>query len=184
MPENDTKIPYTLRASSRAKRLGISVHPGGHVIVTVPKARKAFFLTPYIEGFIEKHRDWLMRARKRLLHAAPALPGGKRDYNKNKERARGLVHERLKHLNQHYGFMYGRVSIRNTRTRWGSCSRKGNLNFNYKLIYLPSELVDYVVVHELCHLMHFDHSPRFWAEVARVSPEYKRLRRELRAITH
>ncbi len=78
------------------------------------------------------------------------------------------------------GVSYGRITIRNQRTRWGSCSGKGNLNFNCLLMLAPPEVLDYVVVHELCHRKEMNHSPRFWAEVARVLPDYQQRRRWLK----
>lgn len=93
-----------------------------------------------------------------------------------------IVHERLIFFNKVYGFKYGRVTIRNVKTRWGSCSKKGNLNFNYRIVFLPKELADYLVVHELCHLGEFNHSQKFWDLVAKAQPNYKKLRKELRKI--
>ena len=96
-------------------------------------------------------------------------------------RTRALAAERLAHFNQAYGFSYGRVSIRDQRTRWGSCSKKGNLNFNYRICYLPPHLLDYVIVHELCHLGQFNHSAAFWALVAQTLPDHRERRAELAA---
>ena|SRR3989338_11284559 len=104
----------------------------------------------------------------------------RRDYTRYKEAARALVHARLAHFNMTYGFIWGRVAIRNQKSRWGSCSKKGNLNFSYRIALLPRELADYVIVHELCHLGEFNHSPRFWALVARACPEHRTLRARLR----
>jgi len=101
-------------------------------------------------------------------------------YKKHKEAARGLVHAQLAHYNEHYGLKWGRVSIKNTRSRWGSCSKKGNLNFSYKLALVPPELADYVVVHELCHLAEFNHGPNFWKLVAETIPDYERRREALK----
>src|SRR3989339_1317391 len=92
------------------------------------------------------------------------------EYILNKEYARAFVHNRLQVLNQHYRFDYKRVSIRNQKTRWGSCSKRGNLNFNYRIVSLPIHLADYVIVHELCHLEEFNHSQNFWNLVARAIP--------------
>lgn len=104
----------------------------------------------------------------------------RRDYAKYKEAARALAHARLAHFNQAYGFAIGRVAIRNQKTRWGSCSKRGNLNFSYRIALLPPVLADYVIVHELCHLGEFNHSPAFWALVARACPDHRALRRALR----
>jgi predicted metal-dependent hydrolase len=107
---------------------------------------------------------------------------GSATYKKYKEIARALVYERITYLNTTYNVPIKRVAIRNSRSRWGSCSTKGNLNFNYRLVFLPLHLVDYVVAHELCHLIHFNHSPNFWAEVAKVAPDWKERRRQLRTV--
>lgn len=106
----------------------------------------------------------------------------KPDYKAHKENARELIMSRLEHFAYPYGFSYGQVSIRNQSTRWGSCSRKGNLNFNYRLVHLPLELLDYVVVHELCHLKEFNHSRNFWDLVAQAIPDYRERRRQLKNI--
>lgn len=98
----------------------------------------------------------------------------------NKELARTLVKERIKFFNHHYKFTVNRISIRNQRSRWGSCSKKGNLNFNYRLVLLPPEVADYIIVHELCHLGEFNHSKKFWELVAKTIPDYKQIRKELR----
>lgn len=103
-------------------------------------------------------------------------------YTANREKARILVKERLLHYNQFYGFSVGRVAIRNQRSRWGSCSKKGNLNFNYKIVFLSPEMVDYIIVHELCHIGEFNHSKNFWALVAQTVPDYKKIRMNLKKV--
>ena len=108
--------------------------------------------------------------------------GSRRHYTKHREAVRRHVHARLAHYNRLYGHTYNKVFIRNTKSRWGSCSTRRNLNFNYKVAFLPQELCDYVIVHELCHLSEFNHGPAFWAQVARTFPHHRALRRALRAI--
>ena len=101
-------------------------------------------------------------------------------YVKNKERARVVITEKVKKYNETYQYRLGRISIRNQKTRWGSCSKSGNLNFNYKILLLPEQLADYIVVHELCHLKELNHSQKFWNLVAKVFAGYKDMKRELK----
>ena len=107
---------------------------------------------------------------------------GRRDYLKYKEHARALVKQRLAQYNQVYWFKINRVAIKNTKSRWGSASKKGNLNFNYRLVLLPQALADYVIVHELCHLGEFNHSKRFWGLVAQTIPNYIAMRKAFKSI--
>ena len=102
------------------------------------------------------------------------------DYKRYREAARALAHARVAHFNSFYGFRVGRISIRNVKTRWGSCSKRGNLNFNYKILFLPPHMADYIIVHELCHLKEFNHSQNFWDLVAKVVPEHKAIRAGLK----
>ena len=96
--------------------------------------------------------------------------------------ARALVQSHLARANAHYRLTYKKVFIRNARTRWGSCSSRGNLGFNYRIVKLPPELVHYIVVHELCHLKEFNHSAKFWALVAEEVPNWKAARTALRKV--
>jgi hypothetical protein len=102
------------------------------------------------------------------------------NYLKYKSQALLLVKERIEYFNTFYNYKYGRIVIRNQKTRWGSCSRKGNLNFNYKIALLTPNQADYIIVHELCHLKEFNHSQRFWDLVAQAVPDYKEVRHSLR----
>ncbi|MFI5271838.1 MAG: M48 family metallopeptidase [Ktedonobacterales bacterium] len=97
-----------------------------------------------------------------------------------RRQARELFRERLDACNALYGFPFGRVAIKEQKSRWGSCSRAGNLNFNWRLLLAPLPVLDYVVVHELCHLRELNHSPDFWRLVARGCPDYAAHRRWLR----
>jgi hypothetical protein len=107
-------------------------------------------------------------------------------YMVNKEAARIMITERLGHFMNYYGVRHGisigRIVIRNQKSRWGSCSKKGNLNFNYKLAFMPAEVRDYVIVHEICHIKEFNHARGFWQLVAETVPDWKGLRKKLREI--
>ena len=106
--------------------------------------------------------------------------GNRKDFLAHKERARALAKDRLAYFNGICNLSYGRISIRNQKTRWGSCSRKGNLNFNYKIVLLPPRHADYIIAHELCHLKELNHSKRFWDLVAELIPDHRAIRAELR----
>lgn len=107
-------------------------------------------------------------------------------YLANKEVARKLVHERISHFLKYYnakhGITVGKIAIRNQKSRWGSCSKKGNLNFNYKLVFLTPAQQDYIIVHEICHIKEFNHGKGFWDLVAETIPEWKKLRGELKRV--
>ncbi len=119
------------------------------------------------------------RVRRRRRVASVASQKG---FLEHKSTALALVQTRIAFFNQHYGFTIGRVAIKNQQSRWGSCSKRGNLNFTYRLALLPSELSDYVIVHELCHLSEFNHSPAFWVRVAECVPDYRARRMTLKSL--
>lgn len=120
------------------------------------------------------------RIKKRKINRRVKIKKKSLNYIKYKKQAVVLVRERLEYFNTFYNFKYGRVAIRNQKTRWGSCSKKGNLNFNYKIVLLTPKQADYIIVHELCHLKEFNHSQRFWDLVAKAVPDYKEVRHSLR----
>jgi len=101
-------------------------------------------------------------------------------YKRYKKTAEKVINETVGFFSSIYEVKIKRISIRNQKTRWGSCSKRGNLNFNYKLVFLPEELRNYVIVHEICHILEFNHSTRFWYQVSRTFPNYKELRKKLR----
>lgn len=120
------------------------------------------------------------RRRRRVVRKLPSTVT--KHYLLHKEKARERILARLQHFNQFYHFAWNRVAIRNQRRCWGSCSAKKNLNFNYKMLFLPEHLHDYIIVHELCHLKEMNHGPSFWLLVAEVIPGYEVCRAELRAL--
>jgi len=114
---------------------------------------------------------WFIKVRKKKVDKL---------YTEHKESARSLIHSRLEHWAPLCGVSYKKVAIRNQKRSWGSCSSLGNLNFSYKLLFLPHCMRDYIIVHELCHLKELNHSERFWSEVELVMPEYRYYMKELR----
>lgn len=135
-------------------------------------------------------RDLQKLFGKRVM-VSPRRRRSKRSVLSQKSRAKYLLHKedaltlvlsRLHYFNQHYGFACQQVTIRNQKTRWGSCSKKGNLSFNYRIALIPPHLADYVIVHELCHLAEFNHSSAFWNLVAQTVPKYEECKKELRRV--
>jgi len=176
------KIMYTLRRSSRARRMRLAVHRDGSVVLTTP----TWFGSRAGEGFVARHARWLMNKIAFFRGLPPLDPValyGRREYLSYKEEARALVMRKILQFHARLGGAeYHRVSVKDQKTCWGSCSRKGNLNFNYKLLFLSEHLRDYVIVHELAHLAELSHSRRFWALVAGVLPDWQARRRELRGM--
>ncbi|MFH1789515.1 MAG: M48 family metallopeptidase [bacterium] len=104
----------------------------------------------------------------------------KRAYLKFKELARQFVRQRVDFYNRYYNYSYNRIFIKNQKTRWGSCSENRNLNFNYRIIFFPPRVADYIIVHELCHLKEMNHSKRYWAIVSIIFPDYKKIEHQLK----
>lgn len=176
------KIPYELRRRANTRSVRVSVFPGGEVRVTAPVLLPTLFISRFLRG----KGEWILKEQARM-HDVPkrkTKAEARGAYLANKESARALILERLQYFNKHYGYLYQRISIRDQHSRWGSCSRKGNLNFNYRLLFIPSALSDYVIVHELCHLKEFNHSKKFWALVGECIPDYDALRKRLQQHQH
>jgi hypothetical protein len=169
------EITYTLKQSPRARRLRLSVRRGGYLVATAP----TYLSIKAVEEFISKKSTWVLRSIEHQSKFDPDVKLTKADFIKHREVARKLVNEKIYKLNSIYGFKIGRISIRNQKTRWGSCSSKGNLNFNYKIAFLPDRQAEYIVAHELSHLGELNHSHRFWALVEKTIPDYMHIRREL-----
>ena len=161
------KIPYTLIRSDR-KTLAIQIKEG-EVIVRAPRQA----IKADIEKIVEEHRDWIEKALQKQSALPQYPPFSPEEVRAMADAALVDIPKRVAHFAPIVGVRYGRITIRNQRTKWGSCSSKGNLNFNRVLMLSPEWVRDYIVVHELCHLKEMNHSPAFWAEVARVCPNYK-----------
>jgi|GEM_PF-519773 len=169
---------YNLRHYQNSKHIRITVKPDGSVNVSAPKRVAKSDIDKFVaekSDWIKKQQDTYAKSRTSTQHV-----DDKRSYASYKDAALRLVTRRVEHFNDHYGFRYSKIRINNTKTQWGSCSATKVLSFNYRVAFLPPSLVDYLVVHELCHLQEFNHSPRFWRLVAETIPNYKEARKLMR----
>jgi predicted metal-dependent hydrolase len=156
----------------RARRYLLRVDHDGRVRVTIPRGgsrREA-------DAFLSRHLDWVARERARLTPLAISFE----DRHAIRIRARAELPARLLELAREHGLTVTRVSIRNQKTRWGSCGRDGHISLNWRLVLMPAEVRDYVLVHELMHLRRLDHSRAYWRLVAAVCPGYREARQWLR----
>ncbi len=168
--------PILFERSIRAIRLIISVKPYKGVRVAIPNRvsfKQALEFVNLKKPWIQKHlaRIKQMESQRQALSSSVII---------DKVQAKNKLTSRLKQLAQEYGFTYNRVTIRSQKTRWGSCSRKNNINLNMKMVLLPDELVDYVILHELVHTRIHDHSKRFWGELGKYVGDGKALAKRLR----
>jgi predicted metal-dependent hydrolase len=173
-------ITYELKFDKRARHIRLSVLAGGLCVVTCPQ----YIPQIIIDHFLKSKEDWLVEKMEYLSRFEAVIKKTKKEkhdeYIKYKEKAFQIAKNRLGHYNTFYHFEWNKISIKNQKTRWGSCSKKGNLNFNYKIALLPEKSADYIIVHELCHLKEMNHSGKFWSLVAKTIPDYSVIRRNLR----
>lgn len=170
---------YTIKNHPRSKHVSIRIKRTGEIMVTKP-IRVSISRA---EDVIKKKTDWIISHISRIQSLPPISPKiSKKEYLILKNEALNIVQEKIKYFNQYYNFEYKNIFIKNQKTRWGSCSSHKNLNFNCKIIHLKPELIDYIVVHELCHLKHMNHSQKFWNLVEESIPEYKERHREMKSI--
>ena len=159
-------VPYQIIKSDR-KTIAIQIKPDGQVVVRCPKRMRI----EEARRFVESKADWIEKhlANRQPQNVAKYTP---QEIEQLREQARKLVTERVRYYAPIIGVTYNKIAIRTQHTRWGSCSSKGNLNFNCLLALVPPEVLDYVVVHELCHRKELNHSACFWSEVEKVLPNY------------
>jgi len=156
----------------------LEVSPDGALVVTAP----SYFGIRVIEYFLAKHAAWVRR-KVEETKGRTVVRIARRDIPGLKKQALAFAHERCGYYAGLYGVSFRSVTIRAQKTRWGSCSHRGDLSFNYRIAALPAHLAEYIVVHEMCHLLELNHSAEFWRHVERCVPGHKRLRKELRNIS-
>lgn len=174
----DKKVDYTIRKSRRARRMRLAVYCDGSVVVTSPFGLRETI----IERYMKEKAEWLFSkiAFFEQFKGQAIARYSEKEYLQHKDSAYDLAVRRVTYFNKIYRFRFNTINIKNQKTRWGSCSKKGNLNFNYKIALLPQRLSDYIIVHELSHLGEFNHSQKFWNLVAKAIPDYLRIKDELR----
>ena len=172
------EILYTIRKSKRARRIRLVVYCDGVIVLTTPFDLKESIA----EKFVREKFQWLLSKFSffKQFEGKAIVRYSHEDYLKYKEGACSLVESRINYFSKIYKFKYNKINIKNQKTRWGSCSEKGNLNFNYKIVLLPSLISDYLIVHELCHLKELNHSKKFWELVEKTIPNYRSIRGELK----
>lgn len=167
---------------SKRKTLAIEIRPDMRVVVRAPEK----IPQNEIMKFVEEKQNWIKKHLVQMYFKAEEIKKQKKepaltnaDIEKLCQKALSVIPDKVKYYAEIMGVTYGRITIRNQKTRWGSCSNKGYLNFNCLLMLMPDKVLDYVVVHELCHLKQMNHSKKFWKEVERYMPDYKNYKKWL-----
>lgn len=164
-----------LLVRSSRKTLAVQIRTDGTVIarapLRMPKDRILCFLSEKA-SWIRMQQGRMQEREKMRQQARIHLDAAQE--KELRERAKSVLAQRTAYFARQIGVTYGRITVRDQKTRWGSCSQTGNLNFNFRLILAPLEVLDYVVVHELCHRRQMNHSAQFWQEVAQVLPDYRK----------
>lgn len=161
---------------SNRRTIELKICTDGHLQVRAPH----YMTDAAIADFLNKKSKWIARHQTRIkerqqkkAQEIPVQQLSPQDIRALADQAMKVIPDRVRFYAEKIGVDYGRVTIRNQKTRWGSCSAKGNLNFNCLLMLTPEDVQDYVVIHELCHRKEMNHSPKFWSDVAKIMPDYK-----------
>ena len=175
----DISAPVNYVRSRRARRLRITIRPEPAVTVTIPQRGSLEEARQFLaskEAWIRKHLEQIAQRRQQTRHEAPPeLP------DIDLDKAQDVLFERLAQLSRQHNLPYRRAAFRCQRTKWGSCSSQNNISLNINIVFLPEHLQDYILLHELLHVRHKNHSPRFWDELSRLcGRDARRLRDEMK----
>ncbi len=176
---NGTLIEYSIVRKNISCKVKLVVMYDGSVKVSAPNKIDE----KIIEDFVMSKVDWVIRILEQYKNRPRIIldSSNGEDWSKHKEYAYLYIKERLEYFNQFYNLNWNSITVKKIKSRWGSCSSKSNLNFNYKIALLSPDLADYIIVHELCHLQEMNHSVDFWNLVGKTIPNHKELRRELKS---
>lgn len=169
-------MEYKLIRSAR-KTIAIQITPEAEVVVRAPKRCSKAAIDAFVrekEGWIQEHLRQTRARQEELKAQRESQPAwSEADYARARRLARTVFRQKATLYGDLMQVTFGGITVRDQKTRWGSCSGKGTLSFNWRLMLAPPAVLDYVVVHELCHLTHMDHSKAFWALVESVCPDYR-----------
>ena len=172
-------ITYEIIKSSR-KTIAVEVRQDGSVLVRAPRDCPQ----SRIDTFLKEKQAWVLakveEQKEKEADSMKIQPLSEAEQRLYRDKAREIFEQKVSYYAQMMGVSYGRIAIRDQKTRWGSCSGEGNLNFNWRLIFAPAGGLDYVVVHELAHRKEMNHSPRFWMVVEDTMPEYRKYQKWLK----
>jgi predicted metal-dependent hydrolase len=173
-------IEYSIKESKLAKRMRVAVYADGDVVATKPVGVNLEML----KEFVNSKKEWVAKKiEEKKIQIVPELKENSRmHYLLHKIEARNLVKAKLEKWNNDLGYEYKDIKVKQLKSRWGSCSSGKDLCFNYKILFLPEIMQDYIVVHELCHLKEMNHSKKFWALVGELIPDYQKINKLMRKI--
>ena len=178
-PELNMHLTCKVTVSDR-RNISLQITDDKRILIKIPR----WFPEYKLNSFVEEKKDWIVNTYNSIpdpkelsIREQHQLDALEKRYRKA---AKEYIPGRVAYFHQFTGGSYDKIVIRDQKTRWGSCSSNGTLSFNYRLMLAPPSILDYVVVHELCHLKHMNHSPEFWAAVESVIPDYKMRRKWLK----
>jgi len=177
---SNLNLDYIIKKSHKAKRVSLKITSSGKLIAIIPYTYKTDLP---IKKFIAEKKDWILKhlkpaykfknttLDKNLLH---------KNFLKNKQLILQDIKTLVDYYAKFYNISYKKITIKNQSTIWGSCSKSKNLNFNFRIAYLPTQLKNYIIIHEVCHTLEMNHSKKYWSFVYQTTPNYKLYIKQLR----